>query len=238
MNTAHITILFALGLGAAGCTPAWAKSDTTKSARKRPARALKIKAYEVPEGSAERYRSMARTLLATKNGKRSLGRVAVAPDGRVVVVAPTSVHDDLAPLFAPTRALGTPPTEVSLTYWVIGAKRASTTTTDALLAEVGAPLEKIAERDGAHAFRLVDRIAVQSTTDARAAHSGQSTDVRQSLHARGSVLVADLQIRTRAAEVGPLDTSIAIVPNTAMVIGETAVADDERLIYLVRATVQ
>ncbi len=251
MNSHTLITLGVLGgLATSGCTPAYAQppeapSSSVARANSQGAhgaqRGFRIRAYDVPDGSAVRYRSMARTLL---KGSRSRGEVAIAPDGRLVIAASASVHADLASLFERTGEVAPAPVAVALTYWVVSAKRASAPVTapvtEPALAEIGDSLSALSKRQGGLSFRLVDRIAIQSSTEARASHRGERTEVEQLLQSRGGVLVADLKIRTEAGKVGSLSTRVAVVPDKAMIIGETAVGEgtDETLIYLVRATVQ
>jgi hypothetical protein len=250
-NTITKTMTLVGGLLAAGCTPAWASQTETASARNQGAerereahhehrrrRGWEIRAYDVPAEAAERYRVMARTLLRS-DGKRSRGHATVAPDGRLVVFASSGVHEDLAKLLAEPREVPAEPAAISVTYWVVGAKRATgeaSAPTDPGLKEVRSSLDALSKREGGLSFRLLDTVALRSSTDDLAEHDGERTDVRQSLRTEGGRLVAELRIRTRAAKVGQLATRLDLVPDKPVVVGETAIADsDERLIYLVRA---
>jgi hypothetical protein len=230
--------------GATGCT-----TKTThvreRVAVARPSDGLVIRTYEVPEDSAERYASVLRHLLfGTKKGELA-ARVGVLPDGRLVVVGPMSIQQGVEELVAGMKQLPQGPETVGITYWVVAARSAAELSLDPSLREIGDPLAELSKREGGLAFRAIDKIAVRSSSDARASHDGRRTEIQQTVHAQGDELLADLKIRSSAARSGPLDTQVPLVPGKPIVLGEMGVEPDlwpdggepvrTRVFYVVRA---
>ena len=89
------TLLLCLALTLTGC-PLGQSTPTP------PTAALVLRTYDVPAGSGQRLRSVLKEVLwfgaEGKDASTWVGRVDVGPDGRLIVLAPESVHDSRSPL--------------------------------------------------------------------------------------------------------------------------------------------
>jgi hypothetical protein len=241
MPAALVALLLA---GATGCTTKTTHVRDTVTVS-RPAEDVVIRAYDVPEGSAERYQSVLQHLLSgTKKGELA-ARVGATPDGRVVVAGPESIQQGVEKLIAGLKQLPEAPETVGITYWVVAARSAEQLSLDASLREISDPLTELSKREGGLAFRAIDKIAVRSSNDASASHDGRRTMVKQHVQTQAGKLMAELKIRSSDARSGPLDTRVPLLSGKPIVIGEMGVDPDlwpdggeparTRVFYVVRA---
>jgi hypothetical protein len=236
----------AMALSATACTTKTTHVRET-IATQRPDRELVIRSYQVPANGAERYRAMLRNLLISPNKDDLLARVALAPDGRLVVVGRESVQKGVKELLDGMLKQPDAPPSVELTYWVVAARPSKDSSLDESLGEIGDSLRALSKAQGGLSFRAIDRIAIRSMADSSARHDGRRTEINQNVQQINGQLVADMRIHSVAARAGNLDTRVPLEPQRAVVIGEMGVdpelwpsggdAADTRLFYIVRATI-
>jgi hypothetical protein len=198
---------------------------------------LVVRRYEVPAGSAGAMRSMLTRLFSRKAG--ALARVAISPDGHVVVSGPASIQKNVAEVIAATKvAPASPTSSVAITYWIVEGRPASEGKVDPALAEIAAPLQRV---DSTFEWRPVERLTLRSANDVTAAYEARSAEVRQTIHQSDDRIVAELHLRHHGPRGSELTTRVELRPDAPVVVGTVeldAEATGERptLYYVVRAS--
>jgi hypothetical protein len=234
-----------LALGSTACTTRTTHVRETIATQKQDGDVV-IRSYEVPAKSAERYRAMLRNLLISPAKDQLFARVALAPDGRLVVVGRESVQRGVKELLDGMLKQPDAPPSVEVTYWVVAARPSTAPSLDASLGEIGDSLRALSKQQGGLSFHAIDRIAVRSLADSSAKHDGRRTEIEQNVQQVNGQLVADVRIHSNAARAGRFDTRVPLVPEQPVVVGEMGVdpdvwpgaegaTGDTRLFYIVRA---
>jgi hypothetical protein len=240
------TLLTSLAvLALCACPPARTESAPT------PAGAvpsnLVLRSYEVPNNGAQRMRGVLRELLwfgsDGKDANKYVGRADVGPDGRLIVLAPESVHEGVKNLVAsvtanPVKEPGT----VRIDYWVVAGAPGKGEAPAANLQEVATALAEVEKNDGPMSFSLIEKLTVSSLSNERGSMDGRDTHVRQFTNVVDDNVTADLDIERFGQK---LSTRVRIKPGVLTVLASAGMTtrsesketpDATRSIYfLVRA---
>lgn len=205
---------------------------------------LVLRSYDVPNGGAQRLRSALKELLYFgsdgKDSNKYVGRADVGPDGKLIVLAPESVHEGVKALVASANAHPVAePGTVRLNYWVVvGAAGKSDAALAPNLAEVAPALAELEKSDGPMSFTLVEKLQVSSLSGERGRLNGRDTSVRQFATVVDGQLTADLELERMAQK---LETRVRLEPGQLVVLASSGApakdqVDTGRSVYfLVRA---
>ena len=183
-----------------------------------------LRTYSVPHGYENEIRSMLRTTLGTD--ETSIGRAAIGPGGKLVVVAPTAVHRGIQQFVKELDSIenAPPPTPVALSYWMIAGRPSSGTTPYQVMGkqpldDVQQALEQIVLSQGPTDFTLIERLKLVSIGEDTARISGRIVGVSQqaSVAAQGDV-IARIRIGMRRYS---LETEVKLEPGQFVVLGNT-----------------
>lgn len=236
--------LIVLALATSACT------HTTKEIRHVRERApseraprggeMVLRSYAVAEGAAPAIRDTLRRVFAGGKDEPAAARVAIAPDGRVVVAGPAAIHKGVAELLGDLKGVAAAqPSSVAVTYWIVEARPASQSEIDPALAEIRAPLMRASVGHTA-SFSPVERVTLRSTHDVRATHEGRTAEVRQTIRRAESRLLGDLEVQHHGQDGGELRTLVDLTPGAPVVVGEMEGQPDaaglrSRYLFVVRA---
>jgi hypothetical protein len=210
--------MVALTLAASACGV-----DTTKTEVIAPEVVLELRAYDVPEGQADRVVSMLKRLVAKDD---TAWRVTRGPGNKVVVVAAPPMLDSVEAFlstldFAET---GTVPSSHRLDYWLVLARPGKTGERAAALKEISGPLDAFADSQGAASFELLDRIALRSMDGEYAEARGKVAKVEQRASKVGSRVVANVEAELSGSKVS---TQLQLEPGQTAVLAQ--VGFDEKI---------
>lgn len=199
-----------------------------------------LRSYEVPSGSARGVADTLRRVFAGSKDQPASARVAIAPDGRVVVAGPAAIHRGVAELLGNMKTLAsTIPSSVAVTYWIVEARPSSQSELDPTLAEIRAPLMRASEGQVV-TFSPIERVTLRSSHDVRATHEGRTAEVRQTLRRAEDRLLGDLEVEHHGSDGGELRTLVDLTPGAPIVVGEMdgradATGTRSRYLLVVRA---
>ena len=239
------TLLLALCLPTAACThPDPGRDharDATEARHSRHAESPPplLRTYEVPEGTAVALRDTLSRVFAGSKNEGATARVAVAPDGRLVVAGPDRIHEGVAEMLQQMKAVTRGRPSVAVTYWIVRATPTAASRFDPSLDEIRAPL-MAATRGQTVEVTSVERVTLRSAQDVRASHEGRSAEVRQTLRREDDRLLGDLEVEHHGPRGAELRTQVELPPGAPVVIGEMDLDADEsgarpRLLLVVRA---
>ncbi|MFT3712950.1 MAG: hypothetical protein QM817_35305 [Archangium sp.] len=208
---------------------------------------LVLRSYDVPNGGAQRMRGVLRELLwfgsDGKDSNKYIGRADVGPDGRLIVLAPESVHEGVKALVAnvtanPVKEPGT----VRLDYWVVSGVPGKAEAPAGNLQEVAPALTEVEKNDGPMAFTLVEKLTVSSLSNERGSVDGRDTHVRQFTNVMADEITADIDLERFGQK---LATRVRIKPGVLTVLASAGMTtrgdskdapqDNRNIYFLVRA---
>jgi hypothetical protein len=205
---------------------------------------LVLRTYEVPNNGAERMRSVLKDLFwfgsDGKDSNKYVGRADVAPDGRLVVLAPENVHEGVKALVSATSNVAPKaPESVLLSYWIVTGAPGKHDGVQPELAEVSLALAEIEKHDGPMNFELTERIQVTSLSGERGKMDGRDTRVQQFGTLFDGHFTGDIRLERFGQSV---DTRVRMKNDQLLVLGSSGLptknpGDAPRNVYfLVRAT--
>lgn len=206
---------------------------------------LVLHTYDVPKGSAQKIRGVLMNVLwigsEGKDSNKYIGRAEVAPDGRLIVMAPESVHEGVKTLLAtlpqkPEKEPGT----IKLNYWVVtGLPGKSEAPLTPALEEIAPALKELEKNDGPMSFTLVEKLQVSSLSSERGKLNGRDTSARQFINSISDGLItADIELERMGQK---LETRVRLEPGQLVVLASSGApsrdnVDTGRTVYfLVRA---
>ncbi|MBI5546213.1 MAG: hypothetical protein HY901_20170 [Deltaproteobacteria bacterium] len=218
-----------------------------------PARAdMQLAIYDVPQGTARDLRnSLNFALQGEGSGKESaeaaFGRASLAPDGRLVVLAPEAIQRGVAALAdQASKKPSAIPARTDLTYWFVLGKRSAGSApgeaqVPAGLAEIKPALDEIMNAQGPMHFRQLEQLRLSTISGDHGDVTGKEAWVRQDLTVHGGVVLARLGLRLGSKS---LDTTVQLKPGQLMVLGQSGWRNSEgkedeeqTLFYVIRADV-
>ncbi len=217
MNRAMIPIL-ALLVGLVGCGV-----DSTQTHVATSEAALELRAYDVPEGQADRVVSMLERLVSKDSGA---WRVTRGPGSKVVVVAPPPMLASVDAFIGGLdfEASGAVPAAHRLDYWLVLARPGKAGSRSAGLEEISGPLDAFAASQGEARFELLDRIALRSMDGHYAEARGKVAKVEQRASKVGSRIVANVDAELSGSKVS---TQLQLTPGQTAVLAQ--VGFDEKI---------
>ena len=190
-----------------------------------------LRSYSVPHDLATEVRNAVQEALRSQEGQPSRGRASLAPGGRLMVLAPPSVHRGVENLLASLEEAEPQPkpSTIEITYWVV-AGRAANGRQPAIpnaLREVESVLASTAAALGEQEFGLIERLQLSSRSDARAFTSGAHTSVVQRAYPAGGQIVAHLEINPNGR--ASLETEVKINDGQTVVLAQTSIGSGGHL---------
>jgi len=177
-------------LPAPSATPATTRSPSPDAAEKASAETLHIRTYEVPKGAGKHIFTLLRDL--------HVGRVQLAPNNRVIVVASESVQSGIADMlknFTADDFKSELPRSIDVDYWLVLGQPAGKPQTQ--LPEIQAALDKVVEAQGPMRFTLIERASVQSSLGDEAETVGAIATFRQVIFSENDQIYAHVEVGTR-----------------------------------------
>lgn len=209
----------------------------------KPAERLDLRLYEVPKGHRHRLADAIRDVLAS--GEQRVGHVTVAPNGQLLVSAPSDLQPAIAKVIeGVSGSEPTPPRTVVTEYWLIRGESADA-------ASVGRHLEKVPEvakaiQSGAGPMRLslYERVSVAAAEDAKSRVRSELAHIEQFVEVIGDTVRLNTRIRPSASQ-SLIDTEVTLREGETLVLGQGSQArgDDAEpapgaLFYAVRVRVR
>jgi hypothetical protein len=174
-----------------------------------------------------------------KDSSKYAGRAEVSPDGRLIVMAPESVHEGVKTLLGtlpqkPEKEPGT----IKLNYWVVTGAPGKSEALAPTLEEIAPALKELEKNDGPMSFTLVEKLQVSSLSNERGKLNGRDTQARQFTTIADGLITADLEIERQGQR---LETRVRLEPGQTVVLASSGMpskdnVDTGRTVYfLVRA---
>jgi hypothetical protein len=158
---------------------------------------LVLRGYSTP-GRAEAWdEAISRILFNAAPGEQRIGSVEVGPDGRLLVLAPRSVHEGLAELIESRSeaAAADAPSSVVTTYWfVAGHPSHAPPKRGDQLRNVASALDEIEKVQGPQEFRLIERLVLRQAEGVRSSARSPLIHVLQEVTTSDGRFVADVQV--------------------------------------------
>jgi hypothetical protein len=209
---------------------------------------LQLRTYEVPSGYARELRNTLRDTFQL-NGKEdaaSVARVSLAPDGRLVVLAPPKLQEGVARILEEVARKPPPaPSSVQMTYWLVLGRRAQGEPgSSAALAEVQPALDELVKAQGPMRFELLERLQLATLSGERGSIDGRQAKISHDATTIGDGVMARIQLFptggnsvTTTVQLEPNQTAILAQSGYQRPLREQAEATDESatLLFVVRA---
>lgn len=206
-----LILILALLLTLGGCGV-----DTTKTEVIAPEATMELRAYDVPEGQADRVVSMLKRLVSKEHSK---WRVTRGPGNKVVVVATPAMLRSVDAFLdnLDLEKSEAVPAAHRLDYWLVLARPGKTGERGAGLAEVKGPLDAFAASQGEARFELLDRIALRSMDGEYAEARGKVAKVEQRASKVGERIVANVEAELSGSKVS---TQLQLNPGQTAVLAQ------------------
>lgn len=188
---------------------------------------LKLKVYDVPNGSAEQMRSVLSQVFSQGQNTPPLAKVSVAPDGRLLVVAPEPIQEGVEALLKDLGKVAprTTPT-IEMKYWIVLAKPGAGGPIPPELQEIAPALQSVSQAQGGLSFEPLESLALRTRGDEDGTVRGRRVKVWQVASANhGGTVNARLSID--AGELtrltSKLETNVELKPDQTLVLGEAGI---------------
>lgn len=219
-----------------GCDRGHATSPAPATAASAPT----LRTYQVPPGYGPKVRPILSGLLKGGDNEPAVGRAALAPDDRLVVLAPESVQDGVKSLLddlAKNKGTTTAPPTVTITHWLVVAKAEPLHGPEecgprGLQCLQGGPelvkaLEAVAASQGPAgdrlSFVLLEKLSVRAIDSEFADLEGAHARVKQRASVANGKILADVSIDVQASKgSGAVRTQLQFAPNQTVVLGQVA----------------
>lgn len=228
-------ILAALVLAVTGCNPPSIPAPPAKTD-------MQLGIYEVPPGTARDLRSALNNALqgSGKEGVEAFGRASLAPDGRLVVLAPEKIQQGVRSMVEQVaRKPAAVPARADMTYWFVAGKRAEKAELPPSLAEIKPALDELVRTQGPMQFRQIEQLKISTLSGENGSARGATSRVNQEPAVGSGVVMARVNLSVGSKN---LDTTLQIKPRQLVVLGQSNWSDkegdaEEALFYVVRADV-
>ncbi|NQD37795.1 hypothetical protein HPT27_12230 [Permianibacter sp. IMCC34836] len=212
---------------------------------------LVMRTYAVSADYADEVRSALQNAMLTGEEGKAIGRVSLAPNGQLIVTAPNSMQKGVESLLNDIAGFSPGATpSVKFEAWFVTAINADKTDNSSIpaLQEVLPALDAITEVQGNQQFKLLEKITVHVRTGQSSTVSSANGifEVNPSVR-RGAneqkLISAELKFQMRGPE--SLRTETELKSGELLVLGQTSnhqlvgdrgVPSEQRLYYIVRAT--
>lgn len=224
-----------LALGLLGCD----SQRTTQPAAPAPAASdITLRSYDLPPGHGPKIRPILSNLMK-KGDDQPVGRTALSPDGRLIVLAPESIHQGVASFLKDLKESGSevkPPPSIALSYWLIVAApgpspQAEQCGSKGLRCLRGGPdlvkaVEAVDATQGPGAgpthYTLLEHLSIRSMDSERAELNGAASQIEQRASVAGGKIVADLSVRVMAQQAPGVRTRLQFSPDQTVILGQMA----------------
>ncbi len=189
--------------------------------------AIVMHTYVVPNGRAGELASVLRTALYAGKDQPPRGTVTALDDGRLVVVAPGSVHEGVVQLCEELAegTAATPTATLAFDYWIVQAEPSVESALD--LPGVLGPVAEEILADGPAKLSLFGALQLSSMSNEHARVEGDRISIEHRAALVDGQIVADLGIDLEGIKAS-LETRIPLTPGQFVVLGQ--VGYDERLL--------
>lgn len=245
-------------LALVGCEPQHASQPATPATSDG---ALTLRTYQLPPGHGEKVRPILANLLK-RGDDDPVGRTAVAPGDRLLVLAPASIHAGVEQFLKEMKTSDAPlepPPTIALTHWLVVANPGPSPEPDrcgpkGFQCLRGGPevIKAIEAVDATHApgdsmhYALLEQLTIRSLEGEQARLNGGAAMVSQRAGTAGGKIIADLEIRVMRKNGQELDTRLQFAPNQTVVLGQVAFSGGNEgdgapkgmLLFVTRGTVE
>jgi len=229
-----------LALGLTACEPQRAPTQAPPASSGSD---LTLRTYDVPPGHGPKLRPILANLL--KRGDEPIGRTALAPDGRLVVLAPASIHEGVAAFLKDAKkddgAIKPPPT-IALSYWLVVAAPGSSPDAQRCgpkglkCLRAGPDLIKAVEAvDATHGpdagkmhYDLLEHLSVRSMDSEHANLHGAAAHIHQRAAVVGDKIIADLEVKVMRPQAPGVETRLQFSPEQTVILGQVAFREDPK----------
>jgi hypothetical protein len=197
---------------------------------------MELRTYEVPKGTV---RALEATIKDVLYLDKPIGRATVTPDGRLAVLAPSTVQPDVQTLIDEVKK--NPPTyegTIELHYWVVVGKPASSPQPPPPGSEeIKAALDAITKAAGPQGFTIVSKARFPSLHNEKSAlEADQLKVIQTAVHTHDGVYA---RIIMDARKGNQIETHVHLQPNASAVLAATGqhgpdVPEGTTLYYVVR----
>jgi hypothetical protein len=198
-----------------------------------------LRTYAVPAGRSEEVARVLRHALSQGADTPPRGTVNPLDDGRLVVLAPASVHEGISGLCEDLEDVGAAPGKptIAISYWLVLADPTGSGVAETIPKQLAPALEEITQQDGSAAFSLLESTRIASLANASGEAQGRYARIEQLAIVGEDGIVADLDIE---ADLGSkLKTRLSLTPGELVVLGHAGRQlpdrSEARLYYIVRA---
>jgi hypothetical protein len=204
---------------------------------------MQLQVYDVPQGVARDLRGALNNALGNykESGEAPLGRASLAPDGRLIVLAPERIQKGVAALVEQAgKRPSTLPVPVDLTYWFVVGRRGAAGQAPGL-EEIKPALDEITRAQGPMQFRQLEQLKLSTITGEVGTVHGEQVNVKQEMTFTAGVVMARVSLSTRTKSV---ETTVQARPHQLIVLGQSGFkegdkADEEAMLfYVIRADVR
>lgn len=197
-----------------------------------------LESHEVPEGQREQIRILIAELLTPHDA-----RVRLAPDGRLLVMAPRELQKEVRQVLAPLQSAKLPPTPaaIRIQYWFVHA-RPGDGSKSALPPELAVAGADIRRRLGQVDLELIEQVRVAIASGGNGEVEGRSFRVFQNAAVAAGRVVGDVAISGWSERTIPgqnavtTDQRAVLKARVSLAPGEITVLADSGLPGLPRGT--
>ena len=227
-------LLFLAALCALAC-------NATPAAPEKPEMQLQV--YDVPQGTARDLRGALNGALGNvkETADTALGRASLAPDGRLIVLAPERIQMGVAALVDQAgKRPSTLPVPVDLTYWFVVGKRGAASVAPGL-EEIKPALDEIAKAQGPMQFRQLEQLKLSTVTGDVGTVFGDVAHVKQEIAYSPGAVMARVSLSVGGKSV---ETTLQARPHQLIVLGQSGFKEADKgdeeatLFYVIRADVR
>lgn len=206
-----------------------------------------LRSYEVPPEQAEQIADAVGGVLRFGD-KETLGKVAVAPNGQLLVTAPIMMQADISTLIEQARKAPMPTAKTfHVDVWFVQAETAKEFALRGSLGEVEKNLRVLTDKQGPMQFSLMERVSLNSQMGRMAVVNGGRSELKVRINeqqaAAGKPVALFAELGT-----GPnrLTLNLDVVEGRTYIVGQSLAGnaqrdenksgDDRHLIYLLRVS--
>lgn len=229
-----LLLITACSASRGGADPAAAEAEASPTGQESAgegADAMVMRTYVVTPAESQRIEAVLRSLLQETEHGAGHGRVEDAGDGKLVVVAPPSIHEGVAELVEQVRSGDTASTgeTVEVTYWFVAGTPGKTAELDAH-SSIAPALQEIVEHEGPMAFEVLETASVAGLLDEHSQASGDKFRVSQTVSRSDERFLANLHVNGAVGSglLLSLQTRVAVEPGKLVVVGQSGFAKNTR----------